>query len=105
MVAHEDHRRTQAESACRWLVESIFARKRTRRRTDKSGIRATLRDDGPQRDGAGGFQLFGARHRQYGSSRTLWHAGTEGTMALALDFRGEGRVSSLDLAVCNCILM
>src|SRR4029077_21173950 len=80
MAANEDRGRVETESPRCWFVELVFAGKRTWRRADQSRIRAALRDHGSQSHGASSVLLFGAGHRQYGSARPLWHAGTKRTV-------------------------
>src|ERR1700692_4693089 len=64
-------------------MEFVFAWRRKRRGTNESGIRAVMRNHGPQSHGAGGVQLFGTRYGEYGGTGALWHGGTAVTMARA----------------------
>src|SRR6266403_2550287 len=64
-------------------MEFVFAQRRKRRGTNESGIRAIVRNHGPQSHGARGVQLFGTRYGQYGSAGTIWNDGTKRKMAEA----------------------
>src|ERR1700722_13409857 len=103
MEADKDYRGTKAKGTCCGLVESVFAGRRRGSRTDKSRIRAAMRNYGAMPLGAGSLQLFRAGYGKHGSDCALRHARAEREVAEAVAGRRDSFVLCDDRAGCGVV--